>query len=66
MQDRDPDGDPDRGPVALGGATDGSRHPPVTLGSDMSCATAIMRAGGWESVNVLGRYLEFAEHNVWA
>ncbi len=27
---------------------------------------AIMRAGGWKSVNVLGRYLENAEHNVWA
>ena len=27
---------------------------------------AIMRAGGWKSVNVLARYLEYAEHNVWA
>lgn len=27
---------------------------------------AIMRAGGWKSVNVLARYLEMAEHNVWA
>ena len=27
---------------------------------------AIMRAGGWKSLAVLGRYLEFAEHNVWA
>jgi hypothetical protein len=27
---------------------------------------AIMRAGGWEFVNVLARYLEKAEHNVWA
>ena len=26
---------------------------------------AIMRAGGWKSVAVLGRYLEAAEHNVW-
>lgn len=26
---------------------------------------AIMRAGGWKSVNVLARYLEKAEHNVW-
>ncbi|ESW59826.1 MAG: hypothetical protein Q27BPR15_15335 [Rhodobacter sp. CACIA14H1] len=26
---------------------------------------AIMRAGGWKSVNVLARYLEFAEHNIW-
>jgi len=25
-----------------------------------------MRAGGWKSVNVLARYLERAEHNVWA
>ena len=27
---------------------------------------AIMRAGGWSSVTVLGRYLAKAEHNVWA
>ncbi|WP_425043074.1 tyrosine-type recombinase/integrase [Primorskyibacter sp. S87] len=27
---------------------------------------AIMRAGGWKSLNVLTRYLEKAEHNVWA
>ena len=27
---------------------------------------AIMRAGGWKSVNKLSRYLEKAEHNVWA
>ena len=27
--------------------------------------TAIMRAGGWRSTNVLARYLAFAEHNVW-
>ncbi len=27
---------------------------------------AIMRAGGWKSINVLARYLEKAEHNVWA
>lgn len=27
---------------------------------------AIMRAGGWKSVNVLAHYLEKAEHNVWA
>jgi integrase/recombinase XerD len=27
---------------------------------------AIMHAGGWKSVNVLARYLQFAEHNVWA
>jgi integrase/recombinase XerD len=27
---------------------------------------AIMRAGGWKSVATLARYLEFAEHNVWA
>ena len=26
---------------------------------------SIMRAGGWKSVNVLARYLEQAEHNVW-
>ena len=27
---------------------------------------AIMRAGGWKSVNVLARYLEQAEQNVWS
>lgn len=27
---------------------------------------AIMRAGGWKSVATLARYLEYAEHNVWA
>ena len=27
--------------------------------------SAIMRAGGWKSVNVLARYLEEAEVNVW-
>lgn len=27
---------------------------------------AIMRAGGWKSIDVMARYLEFAEHNVWA
>ena len=27
---------------------------------------AIMRAGGWKSVNILARYLEHSEHNVWA
>jgi site-specific recombinase XerD len=26
----------------------------------------IMRAGGWKSLTVLARYLEQAEHNVWA
>lgn len=26
---------------------------------------AIMRAGGWKSVQILARYLEQAEHNVW-
>jgi integrase len=26
---------------------------------------AIMRAGGWKSMNVVARYLEYAEHNVW-
>lgn len=26
---------------------------------------AIMRAGGWKSINVLARYLEHAEQNVW-
>jgi integrase len=26
---------------------------------------AIVRAGGWKSINVLSRFLENAEHNVW-
>ena len=42
----------------------------VGAAQDLLCAgfdtAAIMRAGGWKSVNVLARYLEFAEHNVWA
>lgn len=42
----------------------------VGAAQDLLCAgfdtAAIMRAGGWKSVNVLGRYLEFAEHNVWS
>ncbi len=42
----------------------------VGAAQDLLCdgfdTAAIMRAGGWKSVNVLGRYLEFAEHNVWA
>jgi integrase/recombinase XerD len=40
----------------------------VGAAQDLPCAgfdtAAIMRAGGWKSINVLGRYLEFAEHNV--
>ncbi|MDU8913507.1 tyrosine-type recombinase/integrase [Aestuariicoccus sp. MJ-SS9] len=35
----------------------------LRCGFDMA---AIMRAGGWKSINVLARYLEHAEHNVWA
>lgn len=42
----------------------------VGAAQDLLCAghdtAAIMRAGGWKSINVLGRYLEMAEHNVWA
>lgn len=34
----------------------------LTRGFDTA---AIMRAGGWKSVNVLARYLEKAEQNVW-
>lgn len=26
---------------------------------------AIMRAGAWKTINVLARYLDKAEHNVW-
>ena len=35
----------------------------LTRGFDTA---AIMRAGGWKSVTTLARYLEKAEHNVWA
>jgi integrase/recombinase XerD len=42
----------------------------VGAAQDLLCAghdtAAIMRAGGWKSVNVLARYLEMAEHNVWS
>jgi integrase len=42
----------------------------VGAAQDLPCAgydtAAIMRAGGWKSVNILTRYLEQAEHNVWA
>ena len=42
----------------------------VGAAQDLLCAgydaAAIMRAGGWKSVNILGRYLEVAEHNVWS
>ena len=42
----------------------------VGAAQDLLCAgfdtAAIMRAGGWKSANVLARYLEYAEHNVWA
>ena len=34
----------------------------VTMGHDTATIT---RAGGWKSVNILSRYLEVAEHNVW-
>lgn len=41
----------------------------VGAAQDLLCAghdtAAIMRAGGWKCVNVLARYLELAEHNVW-
>lgn len=41
----------------------------VGAAQDMLCAghdtAAVMRAGGWKSLNVLARYLEHAEHNVW-
>ncbi|SMX24693.1 site-specific tyrosine recombinase XerD [Boseongicola aestuarii] len=42
----------------------------VGAAQDLLCAgydtAAIMRAGGWKSVNILARYLEKAEQNVWA
>ena len=42
----------------------------VGAAQDLLCAghdtAAIMRAGGWKSTDVLARYLEYAEHNVWA
>jgi hypothetical protein len=31
-------------------------------GHDIS---AIMRAGGWDSVRVVSNYLRLAEHNIW-
>ena len=34
----------------------------LTRGHD---GIAIMRAGGWKSMGVLSRYLEYAEHIVW-
>lgn len=41
----------------------------VGAAQDLLCAgheaIAIMRAGGWKSTNVLARYLEHAEQNVW-
>ena len=41
----------------------------VGAAQDLLCAgydtAAIMRAGGWKSINVLGRYLELAEFNPW-
>lgn len=41
----------------------------VGAAQDLLCAgfdtAAIMRAGGWKSINVLARYLEKAEHNIW-
>ena len=42
----------------------------VGAAQDLLCAgndtAAIMRAGGWKSVRVLARYLEWAKHKVWA
>ena len=40
----------------------GAAHELLRRGFD---AAAIMRAGGWKSINTLSRYLETAEHNVW-
>jgi integrase/recombinase XerD len=41
----------------------------VSEAQDLLCAgldtAAIMRAGGWKSINTLGRYLEHAECDVW-
>lgn len=42
----------------------------VGAAQDLLCAghdsIAMMRAGGWKSTNVLARYLEHADYNVWA
>lgn len=42
----------------------------VGAAQDLLCTSydtaAVMRAGGWKSIYVLGRNLELAEHNVWA
>jgi integrase/recombinase XerD len=41
----------------------------VGAAQDLLCAghdiASIMRAGGWKSIDVLARYLENSEHNVW-
>lgn len=41
----------------------------VGAAQDLLCSgfdtVATMRAGGWKSINILGRYLEHSEHNVW-
>jgi len=41
----------------------------VGAAQDLLCAgfdtAAIMWAGGWKTIEVLARYLEYAEHNVW-
>lgn len=41
----------------------GAAQDPLTRGFDTA---TFMQAGGWESVNIVARYLEQAEHNVWA
>jgi integrase/recombinase XerD len=41
----------------------GAAQDPLRNGHD---TTAIMCSGGWKSIEALARYLEFAEHNVWA
>ena len=42
----------------------------VGAAQDLLCAgqhtILMMRAGGWKSINVLVRYLDHAEHNVWS
>ena len=61
--------DSELGILTLAQATGNLAAPPLPqFPSDLNAddAAAIMRAGGWKSLNVLSRYLEMAEHNVWA
>jgi site-specific recombinase XerD len=60
-----------RAGFSISAARDFSGHSMrVGAAQDLLCrgldTAAIMRAGGWKSVSVLARYLQDAQHNVWA